>query len=117
MRLFSWQHFNLPTVFSRLALDGVSPPKVASGETRPAADALDRPFVQFYNPDALHFPDHNWANPQNDGALPGNHNVTLGVGMVTYDHQSTWNRHAPCQAGPVREFFKSQYYDNRIKQL
>ncbi|MDE2020005.1 MAG: hypothetical protein KGJ13_06705 [Patescibacteria group bacterium] len=115
MKLFSWQHFNLPAVFAKLDLGGISPPKVQSDEGRGVADALDHPHVRFYNPDDLHFPVKDWATPHHHGELPGNANVTLGTGMVVYDHQAQWSR--DCDAGPVRHFFHRQYYDNRIKHL
>ena len=117
MRL-SFPSLNLPAVFSKLNALGNAPPKSKHTETRSAADALDYPNVQFYNPDALHFPNHNWAVPYCESdSLPGNGGyVTQGLGMVTYDHQATWNRCDASDVGPVREFFRAQSRDNSIRR-
>lgn len=100
-------HFNLPKIFGNLDVFRTAPPKMPAVGGRPVADALDHPNFAFYNPDALAYPDHNFAVPSDKHGLPGNGGyVTQGLGMVTYDHQATWQRERYDLAGPVRCFIR-----------
>jgi len=116
MNILNWGRFELPSVFSQLAKHN-HPPRVHSQENRRVADALDRPNAMIYNPDAIHFPDHNWATPKEHG-LPGSGGyVTCGLNMIAYDHQPKWDRDRTSEAGPVRRFFHDQLMDRRIKHI
>jgi hypothetical protein len=113
MRLLSFANFEMPTIFSRVFdRDGAGqPPKSSPGDTRHADDFVKHPRVEFHDPNSLHFPEA--MRP----VVPGNANVTAGISMVEYCHQPTWDRGALDLAGPVRTFFASQMYDNRVKHL
>ena len=111
MNIWKALGFEMPSAFAKFSAR-VHPPKVSSTEHRHASDAIASPVLQFYNPDALHFPDH--MKP----VLPGHGGyVTCGLGMVTYDHQPMWDRHDACVAGPVRKFIRDMVFDNRVKHL
>lgn len=100
-------HFNLPKIFGNLDLLHTAPPKEKHDDNRPVADALDRPHVAFYNPDALHFPTKDYATPHGAGLIGNGGNITAGLNMIEYDHQATWNREIG-GAGPVRQFFANE---------
>jgi hypothetical protein len=109
MKLWDAMGFELPSIFGRLS--GITAPhEKIVGENRSVADALARPQIQFFDPGSLHFPDHTLPT------VPGNSNITCGVGMVEYNHEPRWDR-ANDAAGPVRKFFRDLMYDNRIKHL
>lgn len=110
MRLLNFSNFEMPAVFAKLVPRGQPPQKTL--ETRRVSDALSHPQFAFFDPNALHYPDHTLpVNPGNGGY------VTCGAGMVTYNHQATWDRSRVDLAGPVREFFRSTMWDNRVKHL
>lgn len=113
MRLLNFANFEMPAAFSRIFDRGNSgqPPKMEQGETRYVSDALNHPVFNLYNPEALHFPRAQLP------VVPANGNITMGMMMPEYDNQAIWDRTAPCQAGPVREFFRGVLFDNRIKHL
>ena len=111
MKLFNFTGFELPAIFSKMAIGG-NPPDKHISENRPAHDALTRPNFQIYNPETLHFPDHTLPTVPGHGGY-----ITCGLNMVEYDHQAKWDRDAVYQAGPVRQFFRDMMYDNRIKHI
>lgn len=99
--------YQLPAIFSRFSRFG-QPAAVAPTDTRHVADVLAYPNFQFYNPDALNFPDTMIPNVPGAGGY-----VTLGLGQVE-NPVATWDRCDLSAAGPVREFFKR---DTRIKHV
>lgn len=102
--------FNMPSVFQKITAF-YRPKQVAPIDTRYAQDVVNDPQFGFYDPATLTFP--NKMNP----VVPGNANVTLGLGMVPYDNQPTFDRGDTCLTGPVRLFFREVLYDNRVKHV
>jgi hypothetical protein len=111
MKLLNLANFELPAVFAKLTLRGGQPPASASSETRHADDLVRHPSLQFCDPNALNF--KRYMMP----VVPGNANVTMGMGMVEYSGQPLWDRSAGFQAGPVKKFFQGILFDNRVKHL
>lgn len=102
--------FELASIFGKFS-GLISPREIKNVENRLVADVIEKPFHALYDPNSLHFPDHMLPT------VPGNSNVTCGVGMVEYAHQPHWDRNDPNVAGPVRRFFWDLMYDNRVKHL
>lgn len=111
MKLLNFANFELPAVFAKMTLRGGQPPASSPGETRHADDLIKYPNLQFLDPNALNFKQATVP------VVPGNANVTCGLGMVEYDHQALWDRSAVFQAGPVKKFFQGVLFDNRVKHL
>lgn len=107
MKLYGYE---LPSPFSKFIGALTAPPRRASIENRPAADMIAAPTIMFYDPASLHY--REAMRP----TVPGNPNVTAGLGMIQYDHQAMWDRNAVCEAGPVRQFFHDMMEDNRVKR-
>lgn len=101
--------FELNSVFAKLGL--ARPPHNPPADNRYVADALAQPHVTFYNPDALHFPDHTMP------VIPGNGGYAPMGSPVVYDGQAQWDRSKVYEAGPVREFFQNMMHDTRIKHV
>jgi hypothetical protein len=111
MRLLNFANFEMPALFARIEPRGIQPPKVNPGDTRHVDALVNRPLFGVYDPNSLHFPEA--MKP----VVPGNPNVTMGFGMIEYDHQPQWDRSAVDLAGPVRQFFQGVLFDNRLKHL
>lgn len=100
--------FEMPGVFSKIAAHLTSPPRVGIVEARSTDAALNCPQLQFYDPASLKFPNAMKPVIPDTGGQ-----ITMGLGMVTYDGQPIFDRNV--DPGPVREFFRGVREDNRIK--
>lgn len=84
-------------------------PTVTTGrDIRSVGAVLSAPQFAFYDPNSLTFPEA-MLPPVPEG--PAN----CGLQVVVYDHQPKWKRWG-FMAGPVRDFFRTQFYDNRTRQ-
>jgi hypothetical protein len=110
MKILDQNRFELPNIFARLSGWMQPPPSIADRDHRPVKEALAHPHFTVYDPAHLNFP--HAQRP----VVPGNGGyVTCGLGPIQYDHQPKFDRHAVYQSGPVREFFRAEQLDNRVK--
>lgn len=98
------------SVFMRSGIMNNKPPQMVPVDCRLIGDVLAAPSLAMVPPDLA---------PKGVSApvVPGNGNVTMGLGPIAYDHQPKWDRGDTGLAGPVRAFFRKIMYDNRIKHV
>lgn len=86
------------------------PPTVSTAtDTRTVAAILNAPQFALYNPTELHFADA--MRPPVPGGV-----ADSGLMQVAYDHQPKYDRNGD-MAGPVRDFFRSWFYSNRVRHV